>query len=446
MEKRTSPESNESIGHIYAEFIDNGEFKAVTNTEADFSMFELTLLTPNTATFKISPNREKLVIERPNYLAGCKKDIESGGEFLITNNAGTAHKSGDKWIVDSPLDVKIVKEKESIKETTIDGVVFKKPTLYSIPDTNGNFSGSETSNTEEAFYLIDKDGNMGLADNKMQKRAIENLDYYIVPAWEIQNIKERQNATGLKVIELGKIDPLSKKLINKGKLEFTNNNKIEYDLNKISREEIAPKINNIKESVIENKDSDNKNLERQKKIDEVYSEIMEIIRINNESLLKEKELENKLAQLIASKTKKEMVGEPAKKIEAKPFSFNIEFIKNKIQEILKSIPEIKEIIPEISATGSKNELVLNATIKAKYGVNINIFLKNAHIINNGDSIMVDKDSFSVKTDTWGTEGTVKKLIASNIDMLGYKIKEIIEKEVGKKVEKVWIENGELKAL
>ena len=330
-EKEKSPESKESIKHIYAEFIDGSEFKATTNTEADFSIFELTLLTPDTATFKISPNREKLVVERPNYLAGCEKDIESDGKYLITKKVGTAHKSGDKWIIDSPLDVQITKKTKN------------RPT---------------------------------------------------------------------------------------------------------TKEITGPEISNNTESVVEVKDENNKDLEKQKKIDEIYRNIMEMIRRNTESLLKEQKLEEELAQLIASDTKKEVASEPAKKIEAKPFSFNIEFIKNKIQEIIANNEGIKEIEGFSIVPGPNNEFILNvkkitAEFKFVFTFTTDIVIKNAHIMNFKDGIKLN-DNYEITATNY--EKKVKDKMAKNIDKISDAIKEIVEKEVNKKVEKIWIENGELKAL
>ena len=52
------------------------------------------------------------------------------------------------------------------------------------------------------------------------------------------------------------------------------------------------------------KDGDNKDLEKQRKMDEIYRDIMEMINRNTESLLREKKLEEELARLIASNKKK----------------------------------------------------------------------------------------------------------------------------------------------
>jgi len=334
MEKRSSPESNESIGHIYAEFIDNSEFKTVTNTEADYSIFELTLLTPNTATFKISTNREKLVIARPNYLAGCKKDIESDGEFLITNNAGTAHKSGDKWVIDSPLDIKIVKEKESgevhktknredKKRAEIEKSIYRENTTPIVGDKiylkerEGNTFFKEAKNEENGFYvLFNFNGNRAsYRFSGNVDRAISNYDAvlkdvfddstYTLKATNVINIKdglvEKDIDGRWKIITPAEIAfVIGDKISGLKKL---NNEIIEHINNKYKMPESEKNKTIINDSVESAPKPKDDKQEKQKKIDEVYSEIMEIIRINNESLLKEKELENELAKLITSKKK-----------------------------------------------------------------------------------------------------------------------------------------------
>ena len=283
MEKETSLESKESIKRTYAEFINSGEFRVVTEKEGDFSIFELTLLTRDTATFKVSPNKEKLVIERPNYLAGCKKDIESGGKHLITKKVGTAHKSGAIWIIDSPLDVQITKEKENNKVE------------YNLNKNNEKMqeNANNINNFPDRIYFKTKNGTSLSGESK---NKIDN--HFVI--YNIRNNKEADVSYIGGMVNLDYLDPVT---------EFVNNpDSINYTKIETSTPGRAELINNQWVITIKPKikfiDERDTNTEKQKKINEIYSEIMEMINRNNESLLIEKNLEEELAQLIASNRKK----------------------------------------------------------------------------------------------------------------------------------------------
>ena len=110
-EKRTTPIPPVRTGakkNLYADAINKGEFYNVSQLPGDRSVFELELSNNSSfATFKVYPGAEKRVIDRPNYLADCEKEV-IGNESLETVTLGEARKSGDKWIIDKPLKVKIV--------------------------------------------------------------------------------------------------------------------------------------------------------------------------------------------------------------------------------------------------------------------------------------------------------------------------------------------------
>jgi|GEM_PF-3698120 len=95
--------------NLYADAINDGEFYNLSQQPGDMSVFELEL--PDTlslsATFKVYSRAEKRVIDRPNYLAGCEKEV-IGNKSLETIALGEAHKSGERWIIDKPLKVKII--------------------------------------------------------------------------------------------------------------------------------------------------------------------------------------------------------------------------------------------------------------------------------------------------------------------------------------------------
>ncbi len=158
------------------------------------------------------------------------------------------------------------------------------------------------------------------------------------------------------------------------------------------------------------------------------------------------EEEKKLGEhLLAIETLKNSIQEIDEKIEKiGPFIFSPKLIENKIKEILGSVGEIKNV-EELLISSSENEFTLSAKVKAKsFGpIAIKISLEGAHIVNDGNSIKI-ADNYSITANLF--EGKVKKMMAKNISQIGEKIKEFIEKEKGVKIEKIWIENGELKAL
>ena len=91
---------------LYANFINNNELMNVSDTMGDFSVFKLDLINSNTAEFYVHDSAIERVISRTNYLAGCEKEIIPGGK-LLTQIPGIAHETGGKWVIDTPLKVKI---------------------------------------------------------------------------------------------------------------------------------------------------------------------------------------------------------------------------------------------------------------------------------------------------------------------------------------------------
>ncbi|MFA5936825.1 MAG: hypothetical protein WC822_03030 [Candidatus Paceibacterota bacterium] len=114
-----------------------------------------------------------------------------------------------------------------------------------------------------------------------------------------------------------------------------------------------------------------------------------------------------------------------------------------MNELLKSFNIIKEII-KLSITGSGEKLRLNAEIKAGVlFIKTNIKFDNVCLINKGNNIQLEENYLSKITAT-KAEDTVKSKMAEHTDSIGEKLKEFIEKEKGKKVQKIWIEDGQLK--
>jgi hypothetical protein len=123
----------------------------------------------------------------------------------------------------------------------------------------------------------------------------------------------------------------------------------------------------------------------------------------------------------------------------------MDFVKEKITEVLQTLESVKKIV-KLEITGDGDEILINAEIKAEG--KIGIFKKNAdvliaaHITNDGDKIAIKDSQISAGILT----PIVKSKITPKLSELSEIIKSYIEKETKTKVEKVWIENDELKAL
>lgn len=95
--------------------------------------------------------------------------------------------------------------------------------FYSTPDNNSVFNKNfETTSPEPtSFYVMDKDGNTTLRlDNQYPKTAIDNLNGYITPVFDVDNIQSKDTANGFIVKERAKVDK-DGKVIKKGRVELT---------------------------------------------------------------------------------------------------------------------------------------------------------------------------------------------------------------------------------
>ena len=236
----------------------------------------------------------------------------------------------------------------------------------------------------------------------------------------------------------------------------------------------------ILEAEMEKRDKlrvEKKNEEETKKQEELVTELiknynkgdyLEVLALNNES--KKREGKENVLPEVAEEAELKSEESPIKKIykiygeddipelerketktkqeetskEKESYSFDEEYIKNKIFKLLESVKQIKEF--KLDIIGSKEKLILNAKIKAKkYGFTTDIELNNIFIINRDNNIELEENYLSKINATKG-EKKIKKLITENMDLVGIKLKEFIEKEKGEKIEKIWIENGLLKVL
>jgi hypothetical protein len=116
--------------------------------------------------------------------------------------------------------------------------------------------------------------------------------------------------------------------------------------------------------------------------------------------------------------------------------FSIVYIEESIKKLLKN--EVKSI-EKLKVREVGNEIILDAEIVvSKFFITSKISLENAHLVNQGNSIGL-KDGYRLSATK--AEDKVKDLFSKHINSIGEKIKEYIEREEGKKVEKISIENG-----
>ena len=133
---------------------------------------------------------------------------------------------------------------------------------------------------------------------------------------------------------------------------------------------------------------------------------------------------------------KEQTGLENKEKEIK--SYSVEFIKTKILPLLQNIKQIDEV-KSLDIKGNDKEIILNTIIKS-FGFSIAV---QATLENKGDGIAVKNYKVDAK---WFAKGKAQKAIEPHLNKISELLKSYIEKEENKKVEKIWIENGELKAL
>lgn len=137
-----------------------------------------------------------------------------------------------------------------------------------------------------------------------------------------------------------------------------------------------------------------------------------------------------------NKNKNELQG-PGKE-EIKTESYSASFIKSKFEPFLKNIKDISEL-KNLDINISGKEIIIDSTVVST-GFNIKV---QVVIENMGDGITVKSHNIDAK---WPAKGKAEKKLEPQLNKISEMLKSYIEKEKGGKIEKLWIENGELKAL
>lgn len=150
------------------------------------------------------------------------------------------------------LELKINEAKKITEDVPIEKIgenkESKKFRYFTIPEADGSFNleNEQKNKDNDTYHIIDENNNVTISPEAITSRMLDNIDYYINPIWVIENIKDRINATGIKVLKDAKIYD-NGKLKEKGLIELTTSGKVEYDLN---NKEIENNNNNIEEEPV----------------------------------------------------------------------------------------------------------------------------------------------------------------------------------------------------
>lgn len=122
-------------------------------------------------------------------------------------------------------------------------------------------------------------------------------------------------------------------------------------------------------------------------------------------------------------------------------TYHLNFVKEEITKILLGVKAIKNI-EYLNIQGKENEILIDARLNAKkYLMTVDVEI-NATLTNVDGKIAVA----GYHIDAGALSSIVESLVKEKLDQVSELIKNKIEEKEKIKVEKVWIEDGELKAL
>lgn len=150
--------------------------------------------------------------QKKEDLDKCKKEI---GKLKRENSDLNKEKRKSEENVQFVSD----KNKDSLIERTIDQneklIVINKESIelfFTIPDRDGSFKtlNARYNKEKDCFYKISVDssgqsGKLHFISGEYDMRALENIDYYMNPACEIQNITDRFYARRIEMINPGTV-------------------------------------------------------------------------------------------------------------------------------------------------------------------------------------------------------------------------------------------------
>src|SRR3989338_3602216 len=124
-------------------------------------------------------------------------------------------------------------------------------------------------------------------------------------------------------------------------------------------------------------------------------------------------------------------------------TFTTDVIKESIENLLGSNSTIKEIT-NLEVEGNGSEINLSATIRAEKGESATVTIDLAlGTMNNGLGIL--RQNLNIEANSL-VKGRVRSLIEGELGKINERIKSYIEEQTNRNVEKMWIEDGQLKVL
>lgn len=139
---------------------------------------------------------------------------------IILENKRDSWENNDAETISQPIDLKIEPLKSSVSEI-----------YFEIPEVNGTFKTQDGKNnqTTYSFYKIVKDkdslkGKIYFLSGSLDLRALGNIDNYLNPVCEIENIGDRIQAKNIKMINPGTVQ------LNGDTWKIDANNKVKIKL------------------------------------------------------------------------------------------------------------------------------------------------------------------------------------------------------------------------
>jgi len=185
----------------------------------------------------------------------------------------------------------------------------------------------------------------------------------------------------------------------------------------IKEEEEENKVANIQ--TLEKQESESEERLKQEKIDALKKKEIDLERKINERKLKIDQLQ-KLAEML-------------------PDEFLPDYIEQKILSLLQKYENEIEIVKKPEVIGTDKEITINAVVN-KYFYNIKI---NVVIGNKQDGIEIKKHEIECKSKK--IKKRAEDLLLPQLAKISELLKNYIEEEKGKEVERIWIEDGVLMA-
>jgi hypothetical protein len=98
--------------------------------------------------------------------------------------------------------------------------------FFSIPETDGTFNAEKGDSVQDdrKFYKIiaaadQETGELHFISGQYDQKAIENIDYYVIPVCEVENISQRSNASRVFQKEAGRVTKVSGKWVTDKKIK-----------------------------------------------------------------------------------------------------------------------------------------------------------------------------------------------------------------------------------